>query len=162
MKAYWGMEAWLHAFFGLGTRWRWVISFTPRPLYRQGKSPWYPLYRRLGGPQSRSEFGGEEKNSKTLSGLESRSDIRLASYVRVVCVYSSSSSSSWTSRISGLTKLALLGMHSEMFSSGRNLTETETFQKCNKEISVTWESVISKFQCVSHCEQSLAVSRVPL
>jgi hypothetical protein len=28
-----------------------VVSFTPRPLYPQGKSPWYPLDRRLGGPQ---------------------------------------------------------------------------------------------------------------
>jgi hypothetical protein len=26
-----------------------------------GKSPWYPLDRRLGGPQSRSGRGGEEK-----------------------------------------------------------------------------------------------------
>jgi len=43
-----------------------VVSFTPRPLYPQGKSPWYPLYRRLGGPQG----GGEEKNSQTLQGLE--------------------------------------------------------------------------------------------
>jgi hypothetical protein len=34
-----------------------------RPLYPQGKSPWYPLDRRLGGPQSRSESGGEKKNS---------------------------------------------------------------------------------------------------
>jgi len=23
--------------------WRWVVSFTLRPLYPQGKSPWYPL-----------------------------------------------------------------------------------------------------------------------
>jgi hypothetical protein len=30
------------------------VSFTPRPLYAQGKSPWYLLDRRLGGPQSRS------------------------------------------------------------------------------------------------------------
>jgi hypothetical protein len=30
-----------------------------------GKSPWYPLDRRLGGPQSRSGYGGEEKNSQT-------------------------------------------------------------------------------------------------
>jgi hypothetical protein len=45
----------------LGTRWRWVVSFTTRPLYPQGKIPWYPLYRRLGGPQSRSGHGGEEK-----------------------------------------------------------------------------------------------------
>jgi hypothetical protein len=35
-------------------------------LYPQGKSPWYPLDRRLGGPQSRSGRGGEEKNSQRL------------------------------------------------------------------------------------------------
>jgi hypothetical protein len=28
------------------------------------KSPWYPLDRRLGGPQSRPGRDGEEKNSK--------------------------------------------------------------------------------------------------
>jgi hypothetical protein len=33
-------------------------------LYPQGKSPWYPLDRRLGGPQSRSARSGEEKNSQ--------------------------------------------------------------------------------------------------
>jgi hypothetical protein len=48
-----------------------VVSFTPRPLYPQGKSPWYPLDRRLGGPQSRSGHGGEEKNSQPPSGIES-------------------------------------------------------------------------------------------
>jgi len=31
----------------LDTRWRWVVSFTPRPFYSQGKSPRYPLVRRL-------------------------------------------------------------------------------------------------------------------
>jgi hypothetical protein len=54
----------------LGTRRRWVVSFTPRPLYPQGKSPWYPSDRRLGGPQSRSGRGGEEKNSEPPPGLE--------------------------------------------------------------------------------------------
>jgi hypothetical protein len=29
-----------------------------------GKSPWYSLDRRLGGPQSRSGHGGDEKNSQ--------------------------------------------------------------------------------------------------
>jgi hypothetical protein len=38
-----------------------VVSFTPRPLYPRGKSPRYPLDRRLGGPQSRSARRGEEK-----------------------------------------------------------------------------------------------------
>jgi hypothetical protein len=42
-----------------------------RPLYPQGKKPWYPLDSRLGGPQSRSGHGGEEKNSQILPGLES-------------------------------------------------------------------------------------------
>jgi len=32
---------------------RQVVSFTTRPLYPQRKSPWYPLERRLSGPQSR-------------------------------------------------------------------------------------------------------------
>jgi hypothetical protein len=39
-------------------------------LYSQRKSPWYPLYRRVGGPQSRSGRGGEEKNSQPQPGIE--------------------------------------------------------------------------------------------
>jgi hypothetical protein len=35
-----------------------VVSFTLRPLHPQGKSPWYPLDRRLGGHQSRSGHSG--------------------------------------------------------------------------------------------------------
>jgi hypothetical protein len=41
-----------------------VVSFKPRSPYPQGKSLWYQLDRRLGGPQSRSGRGGEEKNSQ--------------------------------------------------------------------------------------------------
>jgi hypothetical protein len=41
-----------------------------RPLYRQEDIPWYPLDRRLGGPQNRSGRGGEERNSQPLPGLE--------------------------------------------------------------------------------------------
>jgi hypothetical protein len=43
-----------------------VISFTPWQLYPRGKNPSYPFYRRLGGPQSRSGRGGEEKSSLPL------------------------------------------------------------------------------------------------
>jgi hypothetical protein len=39
-----------------------MVSFTPRPLYPQGKSPWYPLNRKLGGPQNRSGHGVQDKN----------------------------------------------------------------------------------------------------
>jgi hypothetical protein len=70
MKAYWGSGGIAPRILNQGTRWRWVVSFTPRPLYPQGKNPWYPLDRRVGGPQSRSERGGEDKNSKPLQGLE--------------------------------------------------------------------------------------------
>jgi hypothetical protein len=48
-------------FLDLGTSWRWVVSFTPRPLYPRGKSPWYPLNSRLGGAQNWSGRRGEEK-----------------------------------------------------------------------------------------------------
>jgi hypothetical protein len=47
-----------------------VVSFTPQTLYPQGKSPCYPLDRRLGGLWSRSGGGGEEKNSQPLPGIE--------------------------------------------------------------------------------------------
>jgi hypothetical protein len=47
-----------------------MVSLTLRPLYLQEKSPWYPLGRRLGGPQSRSGRGGEEKNSQPPPGNE--------------------------------------------------------------------------------------------
>jgi hypothetical protein len=70
MKAIWGVEVYLHSFFDLGTRWRWVVSFTSRPIYPQEKSACYPLDRRLGGPQSRSGRGAEEKNPQPLPGLE--------------------------------------------------------------------------------------------
>jgi hypothetical protein len=58
------MDEWRYSstILDLGTRWRRVVSFTPRPLYPRGNRPRYPLYRRLGGPQSRSERHGEEKN----------------------------------------------------------------------------------------------------
>jgi hypothetical protein len=52
----WGSGCMDPHFLDLGTSWRWVVSFTTRPLY-----PWYPLDRRLGGPQSRSGRCG--KNS---------------------------------------------------------------------------------------------------
>jgi hypothetical protein len=38
----------------------------PRPLYPQGKRAWYPLDRRLVGPQSLSGRGDEEKNSQSV------------------------------------------------------------------------------------------------
>jgi hypothetical protein len=39
MKTHWGVEVWLHSFFDLGTRWRWMVSFTTRPLYPRERAP---------------------------------------------------------------------------------------------------------------------------
>jgi hypothetical protein len=61
MKAYWGSGGIAPRILDLGTRCMWVVSFTPRSLYPQGKSPWYPLDRRLSGPQSRSGRGVKRK-----------------------------------------------------------------------------------------------------
>jgi hypothetical protein len=70
MKACSGSEGIASHILDIGSRWRLVVSFTPRPLYRQGKSPWYPLHRRLGGPQNRSGCGCEEKNSQPPPEIE--------------------------------------------------------------------------------------------
>jgi hypothetical protein len=59
----WGRGGTAQHILNLGTRWRWVVSFTPRAFHPRRKNPRYPLNRRLGGPQSRSESGGEEKKS---------------------------------------------------------------------------------------------------
>jgi len=40
-----------------------MVKFTPQPLYTRGKSPCYPFDRRLGGSQSQSGRGDEEKKS---------------------------------------------------------------------------------------------------
>ena len=51
-----------------GTRRRWGISVTPRPLFTPGKTR-YPLYRRLGGPQG---WSGEVRKISPPLGLDPR------------------------------------------------------------------------------------------
>jgi hypothetical protein len=45
----------------LNTRWRWVISLTLLPLYNQGISLLYPLYRRWDGPRTSLDIMVKEK-----------------------------------------------------------------------------------------------------
>jgi hypothetical protein len=73
MKACWRSGGIAPCILELGTKWKRVVSFTPRPIYPQGKGPWFPLDRRLGGPQSRSGRGGEDKNSSPYLDSNSRS-----------------------------------------------------------------------------------------
>jgi hypothetical protein len=70
MKTYWGSGGIAPPILGLVTECMWMVSFTPRPIYPQGKIPLYPLDRRLSGPQSRSGHGGEEKSSQPPPGIE--------------------------------------------------------------------------------------------
>jgi hypothetical protein len=70
MKTYWGSGGIAPLILDLGTRWRWEVNCMPRPLHPQGKSPWYPLDRRLRGSQNRSGRAGEEKNSQNPPGIE--------------------------------------------------------------------------------------------
>jgi hypothetical protein len=46
---------------------------TPAVLYPRGKNPQYPLYRRHGGPQSRSGHKGYRRNPLPLPGIKPRS-----------------------------------------------------------------------------------------
>jgi hypothetical protein len=70
MKVHWGSGGVTPLILDFGTRRRWVVRFTPPVALHPRKSPWYPLDRRLGGPQSQSGRGGEEKNSQPLPGLK--------------------------------------------------------------------------------------------
>jgi hypothetical protein len=55
MEAYWGSGGIAPHIPDHGCKWMWVVNFTPRPLYPQGKSTRYPLDWKLSGPQSRSD-----------------------------------------------------------------------------------------------------------
>jgi hypothetical protein len=70
MKTYWGVEVDLHVFLTLalgGGEWS---ALLPGRFTLREKSPWYPLDKRLGGPQSHPGRGGEEKNSNPPPGIE--------------------------------------------------------------------------------------------
>jgi hypothetical protein len=61
MKTYLGSGGIAVRILDLDARRRWMVSYTLGPLYSQGKNLSYSLDRRVGGLQSRSERGGEEK-----------------------------------------------------------------------------------------------------
>jgi hypothetical protein len=55
-----------------GARWRWMVRFTPRPLYARGNNSPYPLDRRLCGIQIQSGRSGVKKNLSPLPGIKPR------------------------------------------------------------------------------------------
>jgi hypothetical protein len=54
----WGSECIDARFPHLNTSWRWAVNFTTWPLYPRGKSPQYPLDRKLHRSQIRSGWIG--------------------------------------------------------------------------------------------------------
>jgi hypothetical protein len=58
------MGDWRYSFaiLHLGARWRWVVSFTPLPLYPAGKQPPIPIAQEAGWPQGRSARYGQENS----------------------------------------------------------------------------------------------------
>jgi hypothetical protein len=70
MKTFGGEWRYSSTILDLGARWRWVVSFMPPATLPVGNSPWYPLYRRLGGPHSQYRCYGEEKYLLLLLGLK--------------------------------------------------------------------------------------------
>jgi hypothetical protein len=54
----------------LCTRWRWLVSFTDRPLYPLRNGTRYPMDMGLNGPQNWSGRWGEENNFLPLCGIE--------------------------------------------------------------------------------------------
>jgi hypothetical protein len=58
--------------FDLGTRWRWVVSFTSRPLYSRGKSPEVPIGERVRWTQEPVWTLWSRENLWPLPGTEPR------------------------------------------------------------------------------------------
>jgi hypothetical protein len=52
MKAYWRSGGIAPCILDLGTRWRWVVSFTARPLYPPEKETLVPMMRGWVGPRA--------------------------------------------------------------------------------------------------------------
>jgi hypothetical protein len=73
MKRYWRIEDITPRVLDLSTRWRSVVSFTPRPLYPQGKSPWYTLGRRL-SECSKFKIFGNNGNTQVVFKKKLRAD----------------------------------------------------------------------------------------
>jgi hypothetical protein len=61
---------WIPRIPNIGTRWRWLVSFTLRSFYIRGKSSWFSLDRRLG---SYNRYGHDVEKRRP-SSRESNSD----------------------------------------------------------------------------------------
>jgi hypothetical protein len=58
--------------FDLGTRWRWVINFTPLPLYPRRNSPYMPIVLEIGWVPEQAWTLWKRENLLLLSGIKPR------------------------------------------------------------------------------------------
>jgi len=81
MKTYWESRGIATLVLNLGTRLRWVVSFTLRPIYPQGRTLTSDTYclGALVGPKNRFERVGGQKNL-SLPGIELRSAYHSVQY----------------------------------------------------------------------------------
>jgi hypothetical protein len=101
----------------------------PAALPRE-KSPWYPLDRRLGGPQSRTGCGGEEKNSQPPPGdvlhLLSYYPISIVLKIRAVIAHSVKRwATGWTIGVLGFDSRVGLGIFLFTTASRTKLEPTQ-------------------------------------
>jgi hypothetical protein len=73
MKAYGGVDMWIHVFLTSALVGGECSASRPGPfLYLRGKSPRYPLDRSVGGLRYRSRYDVDKRKFFTLAGLELR------------------------------------------------------------------------------------------
>jgi len=70
MKAYGDSGGLAPLILNLDIRWKSAVSLTPQALYHSGRSLWYSLSRRLGGPQTCSGHSIKQKIFMSLLGSE--------------------------------------------------------------------------------------------
>jgi hypothetical protein len=75
MKMYWESGDTAPHILNLGATWRWVVSFTIRPLYSRERAADTRWIRGWVDPRAESGRGDEEKNFQPLLGIELRSSI---------------------------------------------------------------------------------------
>jgi hypothetical protein len=142
-------------FLRLSTSWRRVVNFTPRPLYPQGKSPRYPLDRRLGGPQSAVWKMWRKETGRCLALVISSSSF-IRPFRRHLTMSSTSSISS-SSCVQTETRNQSWSVHGETVSNGNEATVTPRSVVLSFRITEASEKLPTVHGEVSCCQQELKV-----
>jgi hypothetical protein len=126
-----------------------MVSFTPRLLYPQEKSSRYQLDRRVGGPQSLSGHGVEEKTSQPPPGIEPRSSHRPAPsqslYRKLVNSNLYFVTAAPVRQKSRLPKCGLFPKNTVRTAYSNILLQTQIYYEANHASDITLHRVINYF-----------------